>query len=190
MVMLLTKKPVQVTGVRWTGSNQEEVTAFCGDKVSFKDDRCIIHTLEGDHTCVPDAVIVKGVKGEFYPVDPEIFPETFVIDKMDEHYTDGTLRDGSTGADASESAQEARRGDPSLEAVWNASQRKKAPDSDWALPERKKLRIDDEKHVRLAWALVSHVSGITPAEVKEARGRILAKAKKLGMDTSEWEKKK
>ena len=37
-----------------------------------------VNTLEGGHLVCPGDWIVKGIKGEFYPVKPDIFSETYV----------------------------------------------------------------------------------------------------------------
>lgn len=64
------------------------------------------------------------------------------------------------------------------------------PDSDFAVPKKRQLPINDEKHVRMAWDMVEHTKDLTPAEKTEARDRILERAKRLGMDTSGWHKLK
>ena len=39
--------------------------------------REVIHTLEGDMTARPGDYIIEGVKGELYPVKPDIFEATY-----------------------------------------------------------------------------------------------------------------
>ena len=81
-VKLYTKKVLQVQAIQWTGENLREVSAFAGPKafLGFEGDRnydrhaLYVQTLEGLLVCPLNSWIVKGVKGEFYPVDPEIFP--------------------------------------------------------------------------------------------------------------------
>jgi hypothetical protein len=104
MVLKLTKKPVEVEGVRWTGKNVDEMKDFVGSKLEVercrcrKEDNCghkpklFIKTLEGRMKVVAKAVVVKGVEGEFYPVDPEIFPQTFDC-PADEPATEGISED-------------------------------------------------------------------------------------------------
>jgi hypothetical protein len=70
----------------------------------------------------------------------------------------------------------------------HAAARADLADSDFAVPGKRKLRIDDETHVRLAWDMVDRTGGLTPTERRAARRRILARAKKIGIDTSGWEK--
>jgi len=37
----------------------------------------IVHTLEGDMVAQKGDYIVKGIRGEFYPVKPDIFEKTY-----------------------------------------------------------------------------------------------------------------
>lgn len=61
------------------------------------------------------------------------------------------------------------------------------PESDFAVPGKRKLPIHDATHVRLAWDMVDRASGLTDAERTEARRRILRRAKELGIDTKDWQ---
>jgi hypothetical protein len=74
------KKPVVIEAVKWTG-NIAEVFALVGHDLPTygppHDGALRIATLEGDHACLPAAWIIKGIKGEFYPCDPEIFEATY-----------------------------------------------------------------------------------------------------------------
>src|SRR4051794_37354451 len=64
------------------------------------------------------------------------------------------------------------------------------PDSDFAVPGKRKLPINDARHVKLAWDMVDRTEGLSEAEKKTARQRILRKAKSLDVDTSGWDKMK
>lgn len=168
-VMKVTKKPVEVEALYFTGENHDECKEFVGDKWSINEAGVpVIQTMEGDHEVIPGAMIVKGVAGEFYPVDPAVIEETYEVP------ADATVESLGIG----------------LEKHWDKEERDAAPAEDWAMPERKKLRIDNEKHVRLAWSMVSRVKGASDSEIAEARKRILARARKLGMNTKEWTKGK
>lgn len=68
----------------------------------------------------------------------------------------------------------------------HATARDKLPDAAFAVPEKRALRIDDVTHVKLAWDMVDRTQGLTPAERRRARRRILRKAEQLGIDTSQW----
>src|SRR5487761_304301 len=71
---------------------------------------------------------------------------------------------------------------------WDKARRDAAPDTDWAVPGKKKLRIDDATHTRLAWDMVDRTGDLSDAERAEARARILRRAKDLGIDTADWTK--
>jgi phage gp29-like protein len=67
-----------------------------------------------------------------------------------------------------------------------AEERDALDDEDFAVPGKRRLPIKDAKHVRLAWDMLDRTGGLTPGERREARARILAKAKTLGVNTSGW----
>lgn len=67
-------------------------------------------------------------------------------------------------------------------------QRDKMPAEHFAVPGKHELLIHDEKHTRLAWDMVDRTHGLTPEEKREARRRILHRAKELGIDTADWNK--
>lgn len=76
------KKPVVIEAVQWTGLNYREVYALYdpdGDKDALRGEfgSLFIPTLEGEMRADPGDWIVRGVKGEFYPVKPDIFEETY-----------------------------------------------------------------------------------------------------------------
>ena len=84
------KKPVVVEAVQWNGENNKEVEKFCKKAKYFEtgfspDARTkghtikwyMIKTLEGEMKAEIGDYIVKGVKGEFYPVKPDIFHITY-----------------------------------------------------------------------------------------------------------------
>ena len=92
MIIKATKKPVTITAIIWTGDNQEEISKFCtdinsGSKAYYHDIysngnyTLKIRTLEGDHIANIGDYIIKGIKGEFYPCKPDIFKETYTIEK-------------------------------------------------------------------------------------------------------------
>jgi len=82
------KKPVVITAVRWTGDNAEELRHFTGGRFET------INPLDLDEGSEMTAQvfdvlhntwvsmrtgdwIVRGVKGEFYPVRDDVFRETY-----------------------------------------------------------------------------------------------------------------
>lgn len=62
------------------------------------------------------------------------------------------------------------------------------PDSDFAVPEKRALPINDSVHVREAWDMVDRTEALTKKEKDSARKRILKRAGELGLDTKDWNK--
>lgn len=81
------KKPVVIEAVRWTGENVGEINGFCNPVKDFhivrntiwsKDKKTLlIKTLEGNHLASVGDYIIKGVNGEFYPCNPDVFAKTY-----------------------------------------------------------------------------------------------------------------
>jgi len=75
------KRPIAIEALQYTGDNRQEILDFTEGKVIFVDKNgkmeLIIHTLEGDMTAVPGCYIVRGPRAEFYPVQQDIFEETY-----------------------------------------------------------------------------------------------------------------
>jgi hypothetical protein len=87
------KKPVVIEALQWTGQNHRDMFNFLEsvedshpmttEGHNFYTDRgkvaggLIIKTLEGEHLANCYDVIIKGVRGEFYPCKPDIFQETY-----------------------------------------------------------------------------------------------------------------
>lgn len=83
MVKTYEKKPVQIEALQWDGQNYEEVSDFLEEAVngsiihSSQTPEVFINTLEGIMNAKVGDFIIKGVKGEFYPCDEEIFHLTY-----------------------------------------------------------------------------------------------------------------
>ncbi len=58
------------------------------------------------------------------------------------------------------------------------------PDSNFAVPGKRKLLVHDKTHAKLAWSMVNRTHGLTPGERASARGRIKGALKGFGVDTS------
>lgn len=77
------KRPVVVATMELTMANCREVMAWCGSTKLWSRPPMravtgiIVPTLEGQHEAAWGDWIVRGVKGEFYPVKPGIFAETY-----------------------------------------------------------------------------------------------------------------
>lgn len=85
MIETYIKKPIAVQAIIWTGDNEEEIMEFVGAHCCVTTQHTIngtvinliINTLEGDHYASVGDYIVKGIKGEFYPVKPDIMKLTY-----------------------------------------------------------------------------------------------------------------
>ena len=71
------KKPVVIEAVQWTGENMGDILGFFGGAALREGQDIIIGTLEGEMRAVPGDWIIRGVKGEHYPIKDEIFRETY-----------------------------------------------------------------------------------------------------------------
>ena len=85
MIKKYIKKPVTIEAIIWDGSNEIEIMKFVGAHccvttqytINGTVTNLIINTLEGDHYASVGDYIVKGIKGEFYPVKPDIMKLTY-----------------------------------------------------------------------------------------------------------------
>lgn len=79
MVKKYVKKPIPIEAVQFTGDNFRELYDFAGNDVYYQDGWIYVHTLEGDMKMknkVGD-YLIKGVRGEFYFCEKNIFEETY-----------------------------------------------------------------------------------------------------------------
>jgi hypothetical protein len=60
------------------------------------------------------------------------------------------------------------------------------PDSDFAVPETRDLPMHDLNHVKMAWKMVDETKGLSSEQRSKAKKRIVKRAHKLGVDTSDW----
>ena len=74
--MKFRKKPVVIEAIQFRG-NFDEVEKFVGGDAEFRDGELVIATLEGALHASDRDWIIKGVKGEFYPIKDSIFRETY-----------------------------------------------------------------------------------------------------------------
>jgi len=77
------KKPVAVEAIEWTGDNVHEVFDFMNWKDVEYDHigGLVIYTLEGEYYATPGDMIIKGIRGEFYPCKPDIFKRTYYTEE-------------------------------------------------------------------------------------------------------------
>ncbi|HDZ8770910.1 TPA: hypothetical protein RUV54_001377 [Staphylococcus aureus] len=75
------KKPVEIEFIKYTGDNKQEIYDWSNGNVDHSDyaTHLLIDTLEGCLIAEVGSYIVKGVEGEFYPVEPNIFNKTYEV---------------------------------------------------------------------------------------------------------------
>jgi hypothetical protein len=91
-VVKLRKKPVEVEAIEWTGDNEAEVQAFVPgcfyavdpeDRENSDDPECTAEVFDVLHSTWVGVKtgqwVIRGVKGEFYPCDPEVLAETYEV---------------------------------------------------------------------------------------------------------------
>lgn len=75
------KKPVVIEAIYYDGTNFQEISDFTRTPFVVRDEDIgmplSISTLEGDLLAQPGDMIIKGVKGEFYPCKADIFAATY-----------------------------------------------------------------------------------------------------------------
>lgn len=93
MIKKYTKIPVEIEAIQFTGYNNAHCQAFIGDNFdntrnypNIKTDRGVMRVNKGDF-------IIKGVEGEFYPCDPDVFKKTY--SNSNECDTEKTSEDNS-----------------------------------------------------------------------------------------------
>jgi hypothetical protein len=95
-LLTVKKKPVYVKAIKYR-LIKWEVHTFCGKEnvewvVDDANEILYIKTLEGNLRCDNGSYIIKGVRGEFYPIRGDIFEETYDII----NYETISLRNGET----------------------------------------------------------------------------------------------
>ena len=75
------KKPIVINAMQWTGSNWDDIAPFVNDTVKlFNRSQLLINTLESHGNPLianPTDWIIKGVVGEYYPCQADIFSATY-----------------------------------------------------------------------------------------------------------------
>lgn len=75
------KKPVEIQAIKYDGTNADEIIEF-GFQAGIRPKEpgsftLVVPTLEGTHEIEPGYFVIRGVKGEFYGCDPDIFALTY-----------------------------------------------------------------------------------------------------------------
>ena len=76
------KKPVIVDYIQWNGNNLQACIDFLGDDYlshhfDNEGDEITMKTLEGQHVAIQSDYIIRGIKGEHYPLKSDIFDLTY-----------------------------------------------------------------------------------------------------------------
>lgn len=74
------KKPIPVEAIQYTGDNFLELQAWSNDHVTLSDyneDAICVYTPGGLLWFDEGDYVIKGVSGEFYPCQKDIFEETY-----------------------------------------------------------------------------------------------------------------
>ena len=76
------KKPVEITAVRYDGTNGRAIREWAGEHVREIIEMhaplvLAIYTLEGVMKADIGDWVIRGVQGEFYPCKPDIFAATY-----------------------------------------------------------------------------------------------------------------
>lgn len=83
------KKPITIEAIQWDGTDECWIKIqnfayglidkddFRKDKIKTSNGNIYITTLEGEMCAMENDWIIKGVKGEYYPIKNEIFLETY-----------------------------------------------------------------------------------------------------------------
>lgn len=78
--MKFKKKPVIIDAIQWHG-NIEDLKPFINEGMDYTfnnlSKQLWIHTLEGAMHVKENAWVIRGVQGEFYPCQGDIFEETY-----------------------------------------------------------------------------------------------------------------
>lgn len=71
------KRPVVIEAVQWDGTLANTQFLFEWAGARFEDGALLIDTIEGTMRAKLGDWIIKGIQGEFYPCDNEIFEATY-----------------------------------------------------------------------------------------------------------------
>lgn len=80
MIKEFRKKPVVISAIQWTGDNSYELEEFTEGEFELDvfGTAEVWDELHDTWVMVKDGQwVIKGVKGEFYPIDEEVLAETY-----------------------------------------------------------------------------------------------------------------
>ena len=71
------KRPVVVEAFHYDGTNAAAIAAWAGAAGRYRRGELIITTFEGDHVAEPGDYVMRGTRGEFYPIKPQVFADVY-----------------------------------------------------------------------------------------------------------------
>ena len=89
--MKFRKRPVVIDAIQWNGGDYKCLLKFCGLNWGRADAKDVVWTAPPEHEmvvlwntveeqwllCPTGHWIIRGISGELYPCDPDIFAETY-----------------------------------------------------------------------------------------------------------------
>jgi len=76
--MRVRKRPLEVDAYPYDGTNAIDIAHWAGNNayITLRGD-LIIRTYEGDHKAEPGDYVMRGTRGEFYPIKPQIYADVY-----------------------------------------------------------------------------------------------------------------
>ena len=71
------KRLIPIEALEWTGENFDQIYKWAGQDVGFVDEIIFVDTLEGRMSAKVGDYLIKGIRGELYFCDKEIFEESY-----------------------------------------------------------------------------------------------------------------
>lgn len=73
------KKPVVVDSFRYDGTPTcaYAIVTWAGPAARYVLGELIITTFEGDHAAQPGDYVMRGTRGEFYPIKPQVYADVY-----------------------------------------------------------------------------------------------------------------
>lgn len=81
-VQAFKKKPVSIQAAQFNGKNSSAIAKWVnenGGEAKARGSYILITTLEGEMKVLKNHMVIRGVKGEFYPCRIDIFLETYAV---------------------------------------------------------------------------------------------------------------
>lgn len=83
-ILRVKKKPIEISVIQWNGTNEHEIRDFVENESLIKmgeGSKLQIWNSEEQSwiNCPLHHFVAKGIKGEFYPISPEILERTYEL---------------------------------------------------------------------------------------------------------------